>query len=173
MRTEWEFERNFLVSYVPTGLLDTRQPVSIKQGYLAIESDKHIRIRDEGSRYTMAVNQGVGLKRKDTRVVLDTSQFAELWPLTQNCRVEKQRYRIDFFGAQLVVDIFTGNLSPLKVVKVKFDSEISSRQFLPPDFAEIEVTHKKEFQSVALAQFGLPDIAIASAGGASMLTGSI
>eukprot|EP00036_Acanthoecidae_sp_10tr_P007029 CAMPEP_0182946262 /NCGR_PEP_ID=MMETSP0105_2-20130417/56781_1 /TAXON_ID=81532 ORGANISM="Acanthoeca-like sp., Strain 10tr" /NCGR_SAMPLE_ID=MMETSP0105_2 /ASSEMBLY_ACC=CAM_ASM_000205 /LENGTH=86 /DNA_ID=CAMNT_0025086369 /DNA_START=201 /DNA_END=458 /DNA_ORIENTATION=- len=86
----------------------------------------------------MAVKQGVGLKRRDTRIALDSEQFADLWPLTQNMRVEKQRYRIDFFGAQLVVDIFTGNLAPLKVVEVEFDSEMSSRQFLPPDFAETE-----------------------------------
>ena len=48
MQTEWEFERKFLVSYVPEGLLDTRKPVAIRQGYLATEPDKHIRIRDEG-----------------------------------------------------------------------------------------------------------------------------
>lgn len=97
MQTEWEFERKFLVSYVPEGLLDTRKPVAIRQGYLATEPDKHIRIRDEGGNYTMAVKQGIGLKRRDTRITLDSEQFADLWPLTQNMRVEKQRYRIDFF----------------------------------------------------------------------------
>ena len=175
MQTEWEFERKFLVSFVPEGLLDTRKPVAIRQGYLATEPDKHIRIRDEGGNYTMAVKQGIGLKRRDTRITLNSEQFADLWPLTQNMRVEKQRYRIDFFGAQLVVDIFTGNLAPLKVVEVEFDSEMSSRQFLPPDFAETEVTHKKEFQNVALARFGLPDMIIASSStsSASILAGSI
>ena len=157
MHTEWEFERKFIVTYVPDGLLDTRQPVSIRQGYLASEQDKHIRIRDEGGAFTMTVKQGLGLKRRDTCVDLTAEQFDDLWPLTQNMRVEKQRYRIDFYGVQLVFDVFTGNLSPLKLVEVEFDSEISSRQFLPPDFADVEVTHRKEFQNVALARFGLPD----------------
>jgi len=62
----------------------------------------------------------------------------------------------------LVVDIFVGNLAPLKLVEVEFDSEISSRQFLPPDFADLEVTHRKEFQNVALARYGLPDMVISS-----------
>jgi CYTH domain-containing protein len=157
MHTEWEFERKFIVTFVPDGLLDTRKPVSIRQGYLASEHDKHIRIRDEGGEYTMTVKQGVGLKRRDTRIELTESQFGDLWPLTQNMRVEKLRYRIDFYGVQLVFDVFTGNLSPLKLVEVEFDSEISSRQFLPPDFADVEVTHRREFQNVALARYGLPD----------------
>jgi len=162
MQTEWEIERKFLVTYVPDGLLDTRQPVFIRQGYLATEPEKHIRIRDEGGKYSMAIKQGVGLKRKDTRISLEAAQFSDLWPLTHHMRVEKQRYRIDFFGVQLVVDLFSGNLAPLKLVEVEFDSEISSRQFLPPDFAEIEVTHNKEFQNVALAKFGLPDMVMSS-----------
>ena len=60
-------------------------------------------------------------------------------------------------------------------MEVEFDSEMSSRQFLPPDFAETEVTHKKEFQNVALARFGLPDMIIASSStsSASILAGSI
>ena len=152
MQTEWEFERKFVVSYVPEGLLDTRKSVVIRQGYLATERDKHIRIRDEGGHYTMTVKQGMGLKRRDTRIELNAAQFNDLWPLTQNMRVEKKRYRIDFFG----------NLAPLKLVEVEFDSEISSRQFLPPDFADLEVTHRKEFQNVALARYGLPDMVISS-----------
>ena len=162
MQTEWEFERKFVVSYVPEGLLDTRKSVVIRQGYLATERDKHIRIRDEGGHYTMTVKQGMGLKRRDTRIELNAAQFNDLWPVTQNMRVEKKRYRIDFFGDQLVVDIFVGNLAPLKLVEVEFDSEISSRQFLPPDFADLEVTHRKEFQNVALARYGLPDMVISS-----------
>lgn len=157
MQTEWEFERKFMVTFVPEGLLDTRTPVDIRQGYLSCEPDKHICLRDEGGKFSMAVTQGIGLKHRDTRIELSASQFNDLWPLTQKMRVEKQRYRIDFYGAQLVIDVFTGTLAPLKLVEVEFDSEISSRQFLPPDFADIEVTHRKEFQNIALARFGLPD----------------
>ncbi|MDO6565596.1 hypothetical protein Q4561_00860 [Alteromonas sp. 1_MG-2023] len=114
MQTEWEFERKFLVNYMPEGLLDTRQPVAIRQGYLATEPDKHICIRDEGGVYTMAVKQGVGLKRKDTRITLNAEQFIDLWPLTQNMRVEKQRYRIDFFGGSISGRYLHWQLSAIK-----------------------------------------------------------
>ena len=80
MQTEWEFERKFVVSYVPEGLLDTRRSVVIRQGYLATERDKHIRIRDEGGHYTMTVKQGMGLKRRDTSLELNAAQFNDLWP---------------------------------------------------------------------------------------------
>lgn len=80
-----------------------------------------------------------------------------MWPLTQHMRVEKKRYRVGFFGHRLLLDVFTGHLAPLTLVEVTFDSEVNSRQFLPPDFAELEVTHRREYQHVHLARMGLPD----------------
>lgn len=157
MHTAWEIERKFLVSYAPDGLLDTRKPVLIRQGYLAYDRDRHIRIRDEGGKFTMTVKQGFGLKRLDTEVLLSVDQFEDLWPLTETMRVEKQRYRINFFGNQLLFDVFRGHLSPLMLVEVEFDSEASSRQFLPPDFAELEVTQVEAYQNASLARYGLPD----------------
>ncbi|MCP4864523.1 MAG: hypothetical protein GY897_11260 [Alteromonas sp.] len=49
-------------------------------------------------------------------------------------------------------------------MEVTFDSEVNSRQFLPPDFAELEVTHQREYQNIHLARMGLPDaLAMANA----------
>ncbi|GGF68040.1 CYTH domain-containing protein [Alteromonas lipolytica] len=164
MRADWEIERKFVVNYLPEGLLETRNPVSVRQGYIAAEGERHVRIRDEGGKYSMTIKQGFGLKRMDTRIMLSAEQFNELWPLTQHMRVEKKRYRIDFFGHRLVLDVFTGHLAPLVLVEVEFDSEVHSRQFLPPDFAELEVTHRREYQNVNLARMGLPDsLAMANA----------
>lgn len=163
MRTEWEIERKFVVTFVPEGLLETRQPVTIRQGYISTESDRHIHILDEGGKYTMTIDQGVGHKRQETQIAISAEQFDQLWPLTQNMRVENQRYRIGFFGHSLMFDVFEGHLSPLMMVEVEFDSAMNSRQFLPPDFAEFEVTHQREYQHIHLAKFGLPDsLALAS-----------
>lgn len=157
MRADWEIERKFVVTYLPEGLLETRKPVLIRQGYIAAEGERQVRIRDEGGHYSMSVKQGFGLKRHDTQISVSAEQFNALWPLTQHMRVEKNRYRIDFFGHRLLLDVFTGHLEPLVLVEVEFDSEVHSRQFLPPDFAEMEVTHRREYQNVHLARMGLPD----------------
>ena len=164
MRADWEIERKFVVTYLPEGLLETRKPVVIRQGYIVALGDRHIRITDEYGNYTMTVEQGVGLKRLDTEISISAEQFNNLWPLTQHMRVEKKRYRIGFFGHKLLLDVFTGHLDPLILVEVAFDNEVHSRQFLPPDFAELEVTHRREYQNVHLARTGLPDaLAMANA----------
>lgn len=157
MRAEWEIERKFVVTFLPEGLLETRQPVTVRQGYISSDGGRQVRILDEGGNYTMIISQGFGHKRQDTRMAISAEQFEQLWPLTQHMRVEKQRYRIGFFGHSLILDVFAGHLEPLMLVEVEFDSEMNSRQFLPPDFAEFEVTHRREYQNVHLAKFGLPD----------------
>ena len=157
MRADWEIERKFVVTYLPEGLLETRKPVLVRQGYIAAQGDRHITIKDEGGDFTMTVEQGAGLKRLDTEISISAEQFNELWPLTQHMRVEKKRYCIGFFGHRLLLDVFTGHLAPLTLVEVTFDSEVNSRQFLPPDFAELEVTHQREYQNIHLARMGLPD----------------
>lgn len=156
MHSTWEIERKFLVTYVPEGLLATRSPVKIRQGYLALDRDRHVRIRDIDGCYTMTVKQGFGLKRLETEIHLLADQFEQLWPLTESMRVEKLRYSIGFFGNSLLFDDFQGHLAPLKLVEVEFTDEVTSRQFVPPDFAECEVTAMEAYQNVNLARHGVP-----------------
>ena len=164
MRADWEIERKFVVTYLPEELLETRKPVIVRQGYVTAEGDHHVRIRDEGGKFTMTVKQGFGLKRLDTEISISAEQFNDLWPLTQHMRVEKKRYRIGFCGHRLCLDVFSGHLAPLILVEVAFENEMQSRQFFPPDYAELEVTHRREYQHVNLARMGLPDaLAMANA----------
>ncbi|MCP5011378.1 MAG: hypothetical protein GY942_15465, partial [Aestuariibacter sp.] len=53
MRAEWEIERKFVVTFLPEGLLDTRQPVKVRQGYISSDGERQVRILDEGGNYTM------------------------------------------------------------------------------------------------------------------------
>ena len=99
MRADWEIERKFVVTYLPEGLLETRKPVLVRQGYIAAQGDRQITITDEGGDFTMTVEQGVGLKRLDTEISISAEQFNELWPLTQHMRVEKKTLSHRFFRA--------------------------------------------------------------------------
>ena len=157
MRAEWETERKFVVTGMPDGLLETRKSVPVRQGFLSSDGERHVKICDEGGIFTMMVKQGFGFKQQNTNVDISAEQFEQLWPLTKHMRVEKQRYRLGHMGHNLVLDVFAGHLAPLILVEVEFDSEMHSRQFLPPDFAEFEVTHRREYQLAHLAKCGLPD----------------
>lgn len=154
--SEWEIERKFIVKEIPDGLLEPRSFKEIRQGYLSLENEKEIRIRDKAGKYTMTIKQGKGLKRLETQIDLTQQQFDTLWPLTMGFRVEKRRYDIKFLSHILSLDVYYGELEPLMTLEVEFKSEDASREFLPPDFAEDEVTTDEEFKNGHLARFGLP-----------------
>ena len=61
MRAEWEIERKFVVTFLPEGLLDTRQPVKVRQGYISSDGERQVRILDEGGNYTMIISQGLDI----------------------------------------------------------------------------------------------------------------
>lgn len=155
--SEWEIERKFIVSELPDGLLEPRSFKEIKQGYLSLDAEKEIRIRDKGGKYTMTIKQGSGLKRLETQIDLNQQQFETLWPLTLGFRVEKRRYDIKFLSHVLSLDVYYGNLEPLMTLEVEFASEEESRDFLPPDFVAHEVTTEQEYKNASLARFGLPN----------------
>ncbi len=154
--SEWEIERKFVVSHIPDGLLEPRKFKEIRQGYLAFDSDKEIRIRDKSGKYTMTIKQGTGLKRLETQIELTAEQFEALWPLTMGFRVEKRRYDIKFLSHILSLDVYYGPLDSLVTAEVEFDNEQASKEFLPPDFAQREVTDNQEYKNVNLARFGMP-----------------
>lgn len=154
--SEWEIERKFIVSELPEGLLEPRKFKEIRQGYLSLDSEKEIRIRDKSGKYTMTIKQGTGLKRLETQIDLNQEQFDTLWPLTQGFRVEKRRYDIGFLSHTLSLDVYYGELEPLMTAEVEFASEQQSQEFLPPDFVAEEVTTEQEYKNANLARNGLP-----------------
>jgi len=156
MHSEWEIERKFVVTEIPEGLLEPRVHKEIRQGYLSLDAEKEIRIRDKGGKYTMTIKQGRGLKRLETQIDLTQQQFDTLWPLTLGVRVEKRRYDIKFLSHMLSLDVYYGPLEPLMTLEVEFASEQDSRDFLPPDFAGEEVTTDQDFKNGSLARHGLP-----------------
>lgn len=154
--TQIEIERKFVVDYIPEGLLEPRQYKLIRQGYLIYDAEREVRIRDKAGIYTMTVKQGSGLKREETEIELDQTQFETLWPLTQGKRVEKRRYKIPYISHTLELDIFTGELDSLVLVEVEFASEEASRGFQPPEFIKQEVTTDPEYKNANLASNGIP-----------------
>lgn len=160
--SQWEIERKFIVSELPEGLLEPRTFKEIRQGYLSLDKEKEIRVRDKAGKYTMTIKQGTGLKRLETQISLNQEQFDTLWPLTLGYRVEKRRYDIKFLSHVLSLDIYYGPLEPLMTAEVEFKSEDASQEFLPPDFVSDEVTTEQDFKNANLARYGLPNKFVAN-----------
>lgn len=157
MKQQLEIERKFIVSQLPEGLLEQAVGEEIKQGYLILENQRELRIRQRNTQCWMTLKEGSGLERLEQECQIPDEQFKMLWPLTKGKRVEKTRYLVESGGHMFEIDIFSGTLSPLLILEVEFSSVEASQKFRVPDFVKTEVTEDKNYKNAALATCGLPE----------------
>ena len=144
-----ERERTFLVADMPE-LPDAG--TRIRQGYLAIDGDVQVRIRErEGDGRTLTVKGGRGAVRAEVELVIGVDRFEALWPLTAGRRIDKTRYVIPIGGADAELDVFAGDLTGLVLVEVELDSDEAMAAFEPPDWFGREVTDDDRYSNASLA----------------------
>jgi CYTH domain-containing protein len=149
-----ERERRFLVEAVPDPL-----PVGnrIEQAYLTTQPVS-VRVRRQGDRYTLTVKAGSGLARTEIERDLDRDEFAALWEVATELRIDKRRHRVPLPGGQIAeLDLFDGDLSGRRIVEVEFDSDGAAHAFVPPTWFGREVTDDRRYTNASLARNGWPD----------------
>ena len=150
-----EIERKFLLGGIPEELLTGVSGERIRQGYL-LSGDSELRIRERAGKCTMTVKRGSGLARQEQECSIPQEQFDMLWPLTAGQRIDKVRYAVPRASLIYEIDIFKGDLAPLKVLEIEFNDIEESQAFRAPDYVEREVTEDKAYKNAALALTGLP-----------------
>ncbi len=141
----------------PEGLIPSR-PVPLRQGYLAADDGRSVRIRDAGTEgCTLTVKAGLGLERTELEWPITRGEFEAAWPHTEGRRIEKTRHRIPHGGHVIELDVFAGDLEGLVVAEVEFDDVEASDDFEPPTWFGREVTDDGRYTNASLALFGLPD----------------
>jgi CYTH domain-containing protein len=155
MTSGLEIERKFLVETLPPGLewLDER---ALRQGYVALDGDTEVRVRDDAGRWFLTVKHGGGLLRVEEDIEVEPRRGEALYALTEGRRVEKRRHRIPYGGAMLEVDVFAGALDGLVVAEVEFPDEAAARGFAAPAWFGAEVTDDGAYKNRALAVHGRP-----------------
>lgn len=152
-----EIERRFLLRELPAGWIEQARAVPIQQGYLIIESNRILRIRDKGNGCMMTVKSGAGMTRHEEEQSIPRELFTMLWPLTEGRRNEKTRYIREHSGLLFEIDVFEADLAPMIVLEVEFDDEVSAHAFVPPEWAGREVTEDERYNNASLALHGLPE----------------
>lgn len=152
----WEIERKFLIKEKPADLQKYPRK-NIIQGYVVIGDDCEVRLRKKAEEFSQAVKIGSGLQREEVKIDLTPVQFNQLWPLTENRRIEKVRYEIHYKGALIELDVYEGALSKLVTAEVEFKTVAESTAFTPPDWFDEEITEDERFKNKNLAIHGLPD----------------
>ena len=70
--------------------------------------------------------------------------------------MEKTRYEYPGLASVIEIDVYTSELSPLKVAEVEFASVEESSDFEAPAFFGEEVTEDKSYKNASLAVNGIP-----------------
>jgi CYTH domain-containing protein/CHAD domain-containing protein len=151
-----ECERKFLVEAVPDDL-DSSAPVELRQGYLAADDRRSVRVRDAGTGgCTLTVKAGSGVERTELEWSITRQEFEAAWPHTGSQRIEKTRHLIPFGDHVIELDVFGGTLDGLVVAEVEFDSISASDDFEPPGWFGRDVTDDGRYTNASLALHGLP-----------------
>ena len=170
-RENMEIERKFLIEKLPENLKEFPQK-EIKQGYTTITKDgTEIRIRKEQKdgeeKYYQQIKSGGGEVRFESpKMELPEEVFNNLWKEKIGKGIEKTRYKIpyeyqDEQGAKKKViidlDVFKNDLEGHLTIEVEFENEEDSKNFVPPDWFDEDLTGDERYKNQNLALRGIPE----------------
>jgi adenylate cyclase len=142
-----EIERKFLLH--DDGWRGLGQPVRMRQGYLASDPVRTVRVRIEGERAVITIkSKSTGATRGEWEYEIPVPDAAELLDLCEKPLVEKVRHRIEHQGHTWEVDEFEGENAGLVVAEIELGSE--DEAFEKPAWIGREVTGDKRYYNSSL-----------------------
>jgi CYTH domain-containing protein len=143
-----EIERKFLLK--GDGWRGLGQPTLMRQGYLAADPVRTVRVRIEGERAVLTIKgKSTGASRGEWEYEIPVADAAELLDgLCEQPLVEKTRHRIEHAGHTWEVDEFEGENAGLVVAEIELGSE--DEAFEKPDWIGQEVTGEKRYYNSSL-----------------------
>lgn len=144
-----EIERKYLIRRLPENL-SQYQCKRIAQGYIC--TNPVVRIRKSDDEYYLTY-KGKGLMaREEYNLPLTQEGYEHMLPKIDGRLIEKSRYLIPLDGKLTAeLDIFEGDLAPLIIVEVEFDSLDAANSFIPPEWFGEDVTESRKYHNSNLA----------------------
>lgn len=143
-----EIERKFTVKELPD--LSNYQYKRLTQAYL--NTDPVIRIRREDEKYVLTYKGKGLLAREEHNLPLNAESFEHLLPKADGLVISKTRYLIPYENYLIELDIFDGDLAPLIMAEVEFESEEDAHAFVPPSWFDKDVTQDKRYHNSNLSK---------------------
>lgn len=143
-----EIERKFTVKNLPD--LSPYSYHKITQAYL--NTDPVIRIRREDDTYYLTYKGKGLLAREEYNLPLNKESFAHLLEKADGRIIQKNRYLIPFLKHTIELDVFEGDLSPLIIAEVEFETKEDAYAFTPPDWFLEDVTLDTKYHNSNLSQ---------------------
>lgn len=144
-----EIERKYLIRRLPENL-SQYQCKKIAQGYIC--TNPVVRIRKSDDEYYLTY-KGKGLMaREEYNLPLTQEGYEHMLPKIDGRLIEKSRYLIPLDGKLTAeLDIFEGDLAPLIIIEVEFDSLDAANSFIPPEWFGEDVTESRKYHNSNLA----------------------
>jgi len=143
-----EIKRKFTVKELPD--LSNYQYKRLTQAYL--NTDPVIRIRREDEKYVLTYKGKGLLAREEHNLPLNADSFEHLLPKADGLIISKTRYLIPYENYLIELDIFDGDLAPLIMAEVEFESEEEAHAFVPPSWFDKDVTQDKRYHNSNLSK---------------------
>ncbi len=154
-----EIERKWLVKKMP-GNLENYKCLLIEQAYLC--DSPTVRVRKENDEYYLTYKgskdmQGNSdISHDEYNLPLDEISYGRLLKKHDGRIIRKKRYLIPLEkGLTAELDVFEGELAPLTVVEVEFDSLEEAMNYEAPDWFGEDVSSDKKYKNSYMAMGGI------------------
>ncbi|MDD3402602.1 MAG: CYTH domain-containing protein [Hespellia sp.] len=144
-----EIERKYLIAEVP---VDLSKCVSrrIEQGYLSTEPV--VRVRRDNDDYILTYKSKGLMVREEYNLPLTRTSYEHLREKIDGRLIAKTRYEIPLGTLTIELDIFEGDLAPLKLAEVEFPDETTANAFTPPEWFGTDVTFSSDYHNSTLSR---------------------
>ena len=143
-----EIERKFVPNELPD--LSSYPYHDIEQGYL--NTDPVVRIRKQDSTYYLTYKSRGLMAREEYNLPLNEESFYHLKTKADGRVIKKRRYLIPLEQGLLAeLDVFGGDLEPLILAEVEFESEEQAKAFVPPQWLGKDVTMDKRYHNSVMS----------------------
>lgn len=143
-----EIERKFLIKKLPD--LSKYESHALTQAYL--NRDPVLRIRKEDEDYYFTYKGKGLLAREEYNLPLNKESFDNLLPKAEGKVISKRRYNIPYEKYIIELDVFEGDLAPLIMAEVEFDSVEEAKSFNGPEWFGEDVTEDRKYHNSNLSK---------------------
>ena len=149
-----EIERKFLIPKLPDNL-DSFPCRLLEQAYLCTEPV--VRVRRSDDSFILTYKSKGLMSREEYNLPLTAESYEHLKAKADGNIISKKRYLIPLTGRLTIeLDIFEGDLAPLKLAEVEFETKEEAESFLPPKWFGKDVTFSSDYHNSTLSRVGLP-----------------
>ena len=148
-----EIERKYLIPVLPKHI-EQYTCIIIEQGYLC--TNPVVRIRRANDDYILTYKGRGHMVREEYNLPLNQEAFYQLREKIDGRLIQKRRYLIPYHTDDkdytIELDVFEGDLAPLQLAEVEFETEEEAYRFTPPEWFGADVTFSDQYHNSALSQ---------------------